>query len=97
MKTLMLLAMVLLLQIAVMVVIYGSHVFGIRASGLFDLAAWLLLPLVSSSLACSQVLRGSASANTDRYPNGLRASMSIGMPLSALFVGVFVCLNTYGE
>ena len=32
-----------------------------------------------------------------RYPNGPRASMSIGLPLSVLFVGVFVCLNTFGE
>lgn len=93
----MLLAVVLLLQIAAMVVVYGSHVFGIRASGLFGLATWLLLPLVSSSLACSRLLKGSAWANAGRYPNALRASMSIGMPLSALFVGVFVCLNTFGE
>jgi hypothetical protein len=80
-----------------MVVIFGSHVFGIRESGLFGLAAWLLLPLVSSTLSCSRLLKGSALANTGRYPNGLRASMSIGLPLSALFVGLFVCMNTFGE
>lgn len=97
MKTPMLLAVVLLLQISVMVVMYGSHMFGNRVFGLFALAAWLLLPLVSSSLACSRLLKDWAWANTWRYPNGLRASMSIGMPLSAVFVGVLVCLNTYGK
>jgi hypothetical protein len=64
MKTSMLLAVVLLLQIAAMVVIYRSHVVGMRESGLFGLAAWLLLPLVSSSLACSRLLKGSAWAST---------------------------------
>jgi hypothetical protein len=97
MKTSALLAVVLLLQIAIMAAIYGSHLFGIRASGPFGLAIWLLLPLVSSSLVCSWLLKGSAWAHTGGYPNARRASMSIGMPLLALFVGVLVCLNTYGE
>jgi hypothetical protein len=52
---------------------------------------------VSSSLVCSRLLKGAAWANTGRYPDALRASMSFGMPLVALFVGVFVSLNTYGE
>jgi hypothetical protein len=41
MKTPALLGVVLLLQIAIMVAIYGSHLFGIRASGLFGLAIWV--------------------------------------------------------
>ena len=92
----MLLAVVLLLQIAAMVVVYGNHAFGTRASGLVGLATWLLLPLGSSSLACSRLLKGSAG-ECRQVPDALRASLSIGLPLLALFVGAFVCLNAFGE
>ena len=97
MKTPTLLAVVLVLQIAVMVLVYGSHVFGIRGYGFFGFATWLLLPLAISSLACSQLLKRWAWPNYGRYPEALKASMSIGLPLLALFVGVFACLNAFGE
>jgi hypothetical protein len=97
MKTSTRLAFVLVLQIAVMVAVYGSHMFGIRGSGFFGLAIWLLLPLTISSLACSQLLKRRAWPNAGRYAEALKASMSIGLPLIALFVGVFACLNAFGE
>jgi hypothetical protein len=89
--------MVLLVQASSMAALYGSRLLGTGGSGLLNLAIWLLLPFVAAVVACSLLTKGAGWKAAGRHRDVLRVSVTIGLPLLAMFVGAFASLNTFGE
>jgi hypothetical protein len=97
MKTALLLVTVAVLQAAFMVVVYGTHVFGLQNSGLFGLAVWLVLPTGAAGFTHARVLTRSQWIMRSSHRAIWFVGASSLFSLLVLYAGAFVSINTFGE